>query len=129
MYVIGRSRLESGRPQELARPLVERAELIPAETGRRADVDLIADGRKEQRLGCDHAGARRIAERPQFEMRDGGMIPRASAVRCGPHLFAAIQVEGRKTPVWRFHERQPAGANDQSAAHDITCPYRCNRPR
>ena len=43
----GRARLEMGRPQELARPLVERAELIPAETRRRADGDVIADGRKD----------------------------------------------------------------------------------
>src|SRR6187200_3426191 len=95
----GRSRLEMCRPQEFARFLVERAELIPAETGRRADGDLIADGRKEQRPGCDHSGTRRVAERPQFEMRDCGMIPRAIAVRCGPHLFTAIQIEGRNTPV------------------------------
>ena len=66
----GRACLEIGRPQQLPRSLVERAELLPAEVGRGADVDLIADGRKEERPGRDDRGTRGIPERRQLEMRD-----------------------------------------------------------
>ena len=114
----GRSRLEIGRPQALARRLVERAELIPAETGRRADVDLIADGRKEQRLGCDHRGARRVTERPEFEMRDCGMIARTIAVRSRPHFSPRFRSRAVIRPSGGFTSGKPRGADDPSVIRD-----------
>src|SRR5436190_24292640 len=58
---------ELGLPQGLAVLLVEPAELLAAAASRRADVDLIAVGGKQQRPRQERRAARRVAERRKVQ--------------------------------------------------------------